>query len=143
MTECLTLDQVVRHLAEEMDYTSALLNLHAADLDYGNDGAGNDAAYGAVAPVAEDRDDFYGSVVKEVKAPKEKVQPEWLRGEMARGDAEMLLQSDPTAGNFLVRESKARPGTFAISLVCFKSEQYSFAVLTCEYCFAGYWRRPR
>ena len=107
---------MVRHLAEEMDYTSALLNLTAADLDYG-ESAINSGTYGAAAVEVGDREDFYGSLAKDAPLVVEPTRPDWLRGEMSRSDAEMLLQSDPTPGNFLIRESKARPGTYAISLV--------------------------
>jgi hypothetical protein len=124
------LDAVVRHLAEEMDYTSALLNLSAADLQYGenSDLVGD---YGQAQPIVEERDDFYGSLAKEAPQVVEATRPDWLRGEMSRADAEMLLQSDPTPGNFLIRESKARPGTYAISLVGLGLHACSDADLMC------------
>ena len=107
---------MVRHLAEEMDCTSALLNLTAADLEYGDDLAMG-TNYGHAHPEVEEREDFYGSLAKDAPLVVAPTRPDWLRGEMSRSDAEMLLQSDPTPGNFLIRESKARPGTYAISLV--------------------------
>jgi hypothetical protein len=99
-----------------MDGTTALLNLRGGDLE---GEVVSDNAYGAAAPVAEEREDFYGSVLKGANedTAADLLRPEWLRGDMSRSDAEMLLLSDPVPGNFLVRESKARPGTFAISLV--------------------------
>lgn len=80
------------------------------------DAIGGEHAYGAAAPEVEERDDFYGSIVKDGPAA-EPVRPVWQHGPLSRHDAEVILSSDLSPGNFLIRESTGRPGTFAISLV--------------------------
>ncbi|EGD80478.1 p75 neurotrophin receptor b [Salpingoeca rosetta] len=109
-TDCMTLDVLIDHLSRTMDGTSALLNLQE---EYGQVRHAPQAAepegdfYGALS---QEQQDFYGSVVK-------KDRPTYMHGPLARGEAEAILAQDRTKGNFLVRESKARPGTYAISLV--------------------------
>lgn len=113
--ECRSLQDVINHLSTEMDGTTVLLALSEDDGFYGvkkpvQVNLGGDF-YGAASQAGSgaETDDFYGGLMQK--------QPAWLKGEMARQDAEALLLRNPRAGAFLVRESKARKGTFAISLV--------------------------
>jgi hypothetical protein len=109
-----TLDSLIDHLARVPDCTSVLLYLED---EYGttdhnmtmkrqvaNQPPSNDF-YGSINP----QQDSYGSIMNQ--------RPAWLHGKLARGEAEAILAKDRTAGNFLIRESKAREGTYAISLV--------------------------
>lgn len=110
--ECRTVQEVVDYLVTHMDGTGALLRIPAGDSFYGQTPTGHepgesDDFYGSVRQ-EEAGDDFYGGIERK---------PEWLKGAMARTDAEAALQRDSTPGSFLVRESKARKGTYAISLV--------------------------
>jgi len=108
--ECRSVQEVVDYLATTMDGTAVLLRIPEGDSFYGRtpadgSGSGADDFYGSVP---EEEGDFYGGLERK---------PDWLKGAMARTDAEAALEADRTPGNFLVRESKARKGTYAISLV--------------------------
>lgn len=106
--DCMTLDQLINHLSRHMDGTSALLNVQDSYGQVKVPQASDDGEfYGAVTAMEPE---FYGSVVKDGKPP-------YMYGVLARGEAEAILAQDRTKGNFLIRESKARPGTYAISLV--------------------------
>ena len=111
--DCMTLDTLVDHLSRYADGISVKLNVqqsygqvqHQATIAEEDD---EQSTYGALSKQTRD---LYGSVMKKKdKAP-------YMYGPMARGEAEAILAQDRTKGNFLVRESKARPGTYAVSLV--------------------------
>eukprot|EP00049_Salpingoeca_infusionum_P005502 m.92811 g.92811 ORF g.92811 m.92811 type:complete len:2840 (+) comp12991_c0_seq1:76-8595(+) len=105
--ECTTLDTLIDHLAQHKDGTTVLLNMQQDEMYGQTPLAGDQDMYGQ-APAIEEPD-FYGAVDKET--------PMWLKGPMDRKEAEAVLMSDPTPGHFLVRESKTRPGDYAVSLV--------------------------
>eukprot|EP00055_Hartaetosiga_balthica_P014317 m.77962 g.77962 ORF g.77962 m.77962 type:complete len:2863 (-) comp8558_c0_seq1:272-8860(-) len=115
---CKTLDQLIDHLTRYVDNVTVLLYLED---EYGQMDQNMTLKFQNKANVTAENPDFYGSITMSPQDSYGSIlrnaRPKWLQGKLTRGEAEVILAADRTPGNFLIRESKAREGTYAISLV--------------------------